>query len=113
MTTHDDTSNIFSNREYCVYEISNVPRSVLRDISVRVIMYIKLVVSNLVRGISLHAAQLFVIAIENILRGCVGNITSYGLGDYRALLRIYCTIRIHSTRLLWLRIRSHTVSRSP
>ena len=29
----------------------------------------------LVRGISLSAAQLFVIAIENILRGCVGNLT--------------------------------------
>ena len=27
------------------------------------------------RGISLPAAQLFVIAIENILRGCVGNLT--------------------------------------
>ena len=29
----------------------------------------------LVRGISLPAAQLFVIAIENILRGSVGNLT--------------------------------------
>ena len=47
-------------------EILNVPRSVLRDISVRVIMYMKFL---LVRGISLPVAQLFVIAIENILRG--------------------------------------------
>ena len=30
----------------------------------------------LVRGIFLPAAQLFVIAIENILRGGVGNLTS-------------------------------------
>ena len=47
---------------------SNVLRSVLLDISVRAIMYIPLV-ELLVRGISLPAAQLFVIAIENILRG--------------------------------------------
>ena len=53
---------------------SNVLRSVLLDISVRAIMYIPLV-ELLVRGISLPAAQLFVIAIENILRGGVGNLT--------------------------------------
>ena len=35
----------------------------------------------LVRGISLPVAQLFVIAIENILRGDVGNLTrSFGTG---------------------------------
>ena len=36
----------------------------------------------LVRGISLFAAQLFVIAIENILRGGVGNLTSYHSGKF-------------------------------
>ena len=40
-------------------------------------MYIRLV-DLLVRGISFPAAQLFVIAIENIFRGCVGNLTNSG-----------------------------------
>ena len=31
-------------------------------------------------------------------------ITSYGLGDGRALLRLYCTFGIRSAGLLWLRI---------
>ena len=43
----------------------------VNPISVRVIMYIRLV-DLLVRGISLPVAQLFVIAIENILRGGCG-----------------------------------------
>ena len=34
------------------------------------------------RGISLPAAQLFVIAIENILRGCGGNLTSIFLYNF-------------------------------
>jgi len=42
----------------------------VNPISCRVIMYIRLVV--LVRGISLLATQLFVIATENILRGVCG-----------------------------------------
>ena len=47
----------------------------VNPISVRVLMYIRLV-DLLVRGISLPAAQLFVISIENILRGvCVGNLS--------------------------------------
>ena len=62
--------------------ILNVPRSVLRDISGRVIMYIKLVVCWCA-AFSLPAAQLFVIAIENLLRECVGNLRSFrsNLGD--------------------------------
>ena len=50
-------------------EILNVSWSVLRDTSVRVIMYLYKIGCFLVRGISLPVAQLFVIAIENILRG--------------------------------------------
>ena len=46
-------------------------------------MYTRLV-DLLVRGISLPAAQLFVIAIENIFQGCVGNLTSSG--SYRFAL---------------------------
>ena len=37
-------------------------------------------------------------------------ITSYDLGDCRSLLHIYCSFGICLARLLWLRIRSRTVS---
>ena len=53
--------------------ILNVSRSALRAISVRVTMYV-FRLKILVRGISLPAAQLFVIAVDNILRRCVGNL---------------------------------------
>ena len=39
------------------------------------------------RGISLPAVQLFVIAIENILRGGVGNLTSADIRQRRATTR--------------------------
>ena len=48
-------------------------------ISVRVIMYVYKIGCFLMRGISLPAAQLFVIAIENILRCVCGNLTSSGV----------------------------------
>ena len=48
----------------------------VNPISVRVIVYMKLVVFYVVRGIFFPAAQLFVVAIENILRGAVGNLIS-------------------------------------
>ena len=55
--------------------ISNVPRSVLRDMYLRASYRVYKIDCLLVRGISLPAVQLFVIAIENILRGGVGNLT--------------------------------------
>ena len=45
-----------------------------------IMMYVHNIDCFLVRGISLPVAQLFVIAIENILRGCVGNLTSLPKG---------------------------------
>ena len=47
----------------------------VNPISVRVIHDVYKIGCLLVRGISLPAAQLFVIVIENILRGGVGNLT--------------------------------------
>ena len=57
-----------------MYEISNVPRSV-RKPYLRASYHVCKIGCLLVRGISLPAAQLFVIIVENILRGCVGNLT--------------------------------------
>ena len=66
---------MFSIREYCVVKISNVPWSV-RNSYLRASYRVYKIGCLLVRGISLPAAQLFVIAIENILRWCVGNLIS-------------------------------------
>ena len=51
-------------------EISNVPRSV-RKPYLRTSYHVYEIGCFLVRGIFLPIAQLFVIAIETILRGCV------------------------------------------
>ena len=64
-------SSIFLNREYCVTEISNVPWSV-RKPYIRASYHVYKIGCFLVRDISLPVAQLFVIAIENILRGWCG-----------------------------------------
>ena len=57
---------IFDVREDCVNGISNVLRSVRKPF--RASYHVYKIGCFLVRGISLLAAQLFVIAIENILR---------------------------------------------
>ena len=58
-------------------EMSNVPRSVGK-LYLRASYHVYKIGCFLVRGISLPAAQLFVIVIENILRGGgVGNLTRY------------------------------------
>ena len=56
-------------------KISNVPRSV-RKPYLRASYHVYKIGCFLVCGICLPAAQLFVIAIENTLQGCVGNLTS-------------------------------------
>ena len=61
---------MFSIREYYVVKILNVPRSV-RKPYLRASYQYK-IGCILVRGIALPAAQLFVIAIESILRGVCG-----------------------------------------
>ena len=53
-------------------EILNVPRSVHKPY---LLPSYHIIGCFLVHGISIPVAQLFVIAIENILRGCVGNLT--------------------------------------
>ena len=70
-------SRIFLNQEYCVGRISNVLWSV-RKLYLQASYHVYIIGCFLARGISLPAAQLFVIAIENILRGRgdVGNLTS-------------------------------------
>ena len=72
-------STIFLNREYCVLEISNVSRSV-RKPYLRASYHVYKIGCFLVPGIFLPVAQLFVIVIENILRGCVGNLTRDSVG---------------------------------
>ena len=77
-----ETNNAILSPKYNIFIIGSIscPRfQMFRGLSVnpiscRVIMYIRLAV--MVRDISLPVAQLFVIAIENILRGDVGNLTS-------------------------------------
>ena len=66
---------IFSNQEYQLYEISNVLWSV-RKPYLRASYHVYKIDYLLVRDISLPAMQFFVIAIENILRECVCNLTS-------------------------------------
>ena len=68
-------STIFDNWENYVVEILNVLRSV-RKPYLRASYHVYKIGCLLVRRISLLAAQLFVIAIENILREGVGNLTS-------------------------------------
>ena len=58
-----------------MHGILNVPRSV-RKPYLRASYHVYKIGCLLVRGISLPAAQLFVIAIESILRGGGGNLTS-------------------------------------
>ena len=62
---------IFSIWEYCVVKISNVSRSVCK-LYLRASYHVYKIGCLLVRGISLSAVQLFVIAIENILWGRCG-----------------------------------------
>ena len=66
---------IFDIRENCVNGISNVSRS-FRKLYLRANYHVYKSCCFLVRGISLPAANLFVIAIENILRVGVGNLTT-------------------------------------
>ena len=58
----------FLIREYYVVKISNVSWSV-RKLDLRASYHVYNISCLLVRGISFPVAQLFVIAIENILRG--------------------------------------------
>ena len=65
--------NIFDNWEYCVGKILNVPRSVLWDISVRVIMHIRLVVAGARHSPSRCATVCDYHWVYP--PGCVGNLT--------------------------------------
>ena len=62
-----------------MHRILNVPRSV-RKTYLSASYHVYKIGCLLVRGISLPVAQLFVIAIENILRGDVGNLTRPRMG---------------------------------
>ena len=72
-------NSLFCNREYFVFEISKLvcPLGYISSDEFVCICFDWF----LVRDISLPAAQLFVIAIENILRRGVGNLTTVCLGS--------------------------------
>ena len=66
---------MFSNQEYVLCSQNFEYSAVCPSEYLRTSYHVYKIGCMLVRGISLPAAQLYVIAIENIFRGGVGNLT--------------------------------------
>ena len=110
-------STIFNKWEDYVVEILNVLQSV-RKPYLRASYHVYKICCFLVRGISLPATQLFVIAIENILRGRCGQLQERCLLHSCVCCQVYCYAPLQTLtkvsfihgRVIWIGIQMFGLS---